>query len=529
MLERDFMKPGKSVALAENAMVATSHPQATIAALDVMRAGGNAVDAAIAAVALQGVIDPHMTGIGGDCFALYTPAGGAPVAVNGSGRSPAATTLDAFLEKRLTAIPDGTVASVTVPGAVDAWCHLSAAYGRAGLERILQPAIAAAEKGFTITPRVALDWARYADRLHPYPASVAQFLPGGRAPVTGDRLDNPALAATLRKIARDGRKAFYEGEVLDDMLTVLNGLGGLHAAEDFAATATTVSDTICADYRGRTLHECPPNGQGLAALIMARLLDGFDLSDPALSAADRIHLLAEATKTAYRQRDAWIADRDAMTVTVDEILAEPRIAALRDRISMDRASDPAVLDMPVHRDTVCVTVADRDGNVISLINSIFFAFGSGIYAPKAGVLLQNRGCGFSLEPDHPNVIGPSKRPFHTIIPAMLFDGDKPILSFGVMGGQYQATGHAHCVSQVIDRDFDIQMASDQPRSFFTEGAISLEPTIDDAVRAELEARGHKTRWADEPLGGCQAVWIDHERGVLWGASDHRKDGIALGY
>ncbi|MBK5950471.1 gamma-glutamyltransferase [Rhodobium orientis] len=529
MVERDFMKPGKSVALAADAMVATSHPQATLAALDILRAGGNAVDAAIAAVALQGVIDPHMTGIGGDCFALYTPAGGEPVAVNGSGRAPAAATADHYRDKGMTGIPDGTADAVTVPGAVDAWCRLSDSYGRAGLDRILQPAIAAAEAGFTITPRVALDWARYADRLSPYPASVAQFLPGGRAPVTGDRLANPSLARTLRAIARAGRQAFYDGEAVDDMLAVLNGLGGLHTAEDFAATATTISPTISAPYRGCTLHECPPNGQGLAALIMARLLDGFDLADPSLSATDRIHILAEATKTAYRQRDAFVADPDAMTVTVGDLLAEARIAALRDRISMDTASDPADLDMPVHRDTVYVSVADGDGNVISLINSVFFAFGSGIYAPEAGVLFQNRGCGFSLEPGHPNEIGPSKRPFHTIIPAMLFDKDKPVLSFGVMGGQYQATGHAHFISEVIDRGFDIQMASDQPRSFFTEGAISLEPTIDDTVRAELEARGHRTRWADEPLGGCQAVRIDRERGVLWGASDHRKDGIALGY
>ena len=418
---------------------------------------------------------------------------------------------------------------MTVPGAVDAWCHLSETHGRIGLDRVLQPAIAAAETGFTITPRVALDWARYADRLRPYPASEQQFLPGGRAPVIGDRLSNPTLAATLRRIGREGRSAFYEGEIAEDMLATLQSLGGLHSAEDFANTRTTESATITADYRGYTLHECPPNGQGLAALIMAGLLDGFDLSDSAVSATDRIHLLAEATKAAYRQRDALIADPDAMTVTVDEVLAATRIAAMREKISMDRASFREELDMPVHRDTVYVSVADRDGNVVSLINSLFFAFGSGIYAPKAGVLLQNRGCGFSLDPEHPNVIGPSKRPFHTIIPAMLFDKDKPVLSFGVMGGQYQATGHAHFVSQIIDRDFDIQMASDQPRSFFTEGAISLEPTIGDGIRAELEARGHRTRWADEPLGGCQAVQIDHERGVLWGASDHRKDGIALGY
>ena len=529
MLERDFMKPGKSVALAENAMAATSHPQATLAALDILRAGGNAVDAAIAAVALQCVVDPHMTGIGGDCFALYAPASGPLVCINGSGRAPAAATLDTFLAEGFAQIPDGSVHAVTIPGAVDAWSRLSEAHGRLGLDRILQPAIAAAEDGFTITPRVALDWARYASRVAAYPDSARQFLPDGRAPVTGDRLKNPALAATLRKIAREGRNAFYEGEVADDILTTLKSLGGLHEAEDFARYRSMETQPIAADYRGYSLNECPPNGQGLAALIMLRILDGFELSDRALSEADRMHLLAEATKMAYRQRDQLIADPDAMTVSVEDVLSEQTIGRMRAQISLDRATSAEDLDIPVHRDTVYVTVVDRDGNAMSLINSLFFAFGSGIYAARSGVLLQNRGTGFSLKPGHPNAIGPRKLPFHTIIPGMLMKDGQPAMSFGVMGGQYQATGHAHLISQVVDRGLDIQMASDQPRSFFTEGALSLEPTISEETKANLEARGHKTRWADEPLGGCQAIWIDRERGVLWGASDHRKDGIALGY
>ncbi|WP_173089105.1 gamma-glutamyltransferase [Devosia sp. 1635] len=529
MPERDFMVPGKSVALAQNGMAATSHPLTTLTAVEILKAGGNAVDAAIAAVALQGVIDPHMTGIGGDCFALYAPASGTMVAYNGSGRSPRAATLDTYLDMGWTSIPDLSVHAVTVPGAVDTWCRLSAEHGKLGLDRILQPAIEAAENGFTIPPRVALDWARYANRVAGHPDAAEQFLPGGHAPRTGDRLSNPALAATLRRIARDGRSAFYEGEVAEDIVATLRAAGGLHDAADLASFAAETTRPITAAYRDHVLHECPPNGQGLAALIIARLLEGFDMADTSLTDADRIHLLAEATKAAYRQRDALIADPAGMTVSVEEVLADINIDALRARISLDRVTSVQSWDLPVHRDTVYISVVDRDGNAMSLINSLFFSFGSGIYAKKAGVLLQNRGAGFSLKPGHPNAMAPGKRPFHTIIPAMVSKDGKPVSSFGVMGGQYQATGHAHFLSQVLDRGHDVQAASDQPRSFFTEGAISLEPTIDAETKADLEARGHRTRWADEPLGGCQAIWIDHERGVLWGASDHRKDGIALGY
>jgi len=529
MQSRDFFRPGRSVAISDRGMAATSHPQATLAAVDILRAGGSAVDAAVAAVALQSVIDPHMTGIGGDCFALYSPAGGKPVSLNGSGRAPKKVELDYFIDRGMTSIPDDSPHAVTVPGAVDAWCRLVSAYGRLDMERVLAPAIAAAEKGYCITPRVELDWVRYGDRVGKFPASAAYFLPNGRAPRTGERMTNPALAATLRRIARDGRDAFYKGTVAAEIVEVLQSFGGFHEESDFAEFAGFETSPISVKYRGRDLLECPPNGQGLAALLIARILDGFDLRDPKLSEADRIHLLAEASKAAYAKRDEIIADPVHMTADLDILLSDRSIEAIRRQISLDKASACLDWDGPVHKDTVYVSVVDRDGNAISLINSIFFAFGSGIYAPRSGVLLQNRGAGFVVKKGHPNAIGPGKLPFHTIIPAMLAEGGKTRMSFGVMGGQYQAVGHAHMLSQILDRDLDPQQASDQPRSFWYNGKLSLEPTISEEVRLDLERRGHVTEWADEPLGGAQAIYIDHERGVLLGASDHRKDGIALGY
>lgn len=529
MQQRDFFKPGRSVAVSDKGMAATSHPLATLAAVDILREGGSAVDAAVAAVALQCVIDPHMTGIGGDCFALYAPAGGTPVALNGSGRAPQRAKLDYFLEQGLTAIPDDSPHAVTIPGAIDAWCRLIGAYGRFDMGRVLAPAIAAAEEGYCITPRVELDWHRYSSRVAKYPASSAYFLPHGQAPRTGQRVTNPALAATLKAVAREDRDAFYRGRVAEEITKLLQSLGGLHEESDFADYKAFETTPISGKFRGRDLLECPPNGQGLAALLITRILDGFDLRDPKLSDADRIHLHAEATKAGYAMRDQLISDPEYLTFDIDALLSDRSIAAMRAKISLERAADASVWDGPTHRDTVYVSVVDRDGNAISLINSVFFPFGSGIYAPGCGVLLQNRGAGFVLKPGHPNAIGPGKLPFHTIIPGMLMENGKVRMSFGVMGGQYQAAGHAHMLTQILDRDLDPQQASDQPRSFCFGGKLSLEPTISEETRRDLERRGHVVEWADEPIGGAQAIMIDHERGVLLGASDHRKDGVALGY
>lgn len=525
---RNFLKPGRSLAVAENGMAATSHPAATLAALDILRAGGNAIDAAIAAVALQGVVDPHMTGIGGDCFVLYSQPGKPLVALNGSGRAPAGISLDWLLGQGITALPDYSPHVVTIPGAVDAWCRLSADYGRKSIDEVLQPAIEAAENGYVIHPRVAHDWKRFAERVGRY-AAAPLYLPGGEPPKIGSRISLPALGRTLKRIGREGRDAFYSGAVAEEIVATLRGLGGLHAIEDFAAQTSNYVEPISANYRGHTLHECPPNGQGLTALIIARILEGFDLKGESLSEADRIHLFAEATKAAYMQRNRLVADPDFAPFDVSEVLSDAAIAALRKPITLEKAQDAAIWDGPIHRDTVYLTVVDRDRNAVSFINSLFNAFGSGIFAPECGVLLQNRGSGFNLIKGHPNAIGPRKRPLHTIIPGMLSRNGRTVMSFGVMGGQFQSTGHAQIMSNILDRGDNPQAASDRPRSFYVDGGLSLEPTVDAGIADDLKRRGHRVVIAEEPLGGCQAIWIDEESGVLLGGSDHRKDGLALGY
>jgi gamma-glutamyltranspeptidase/glutathione hydrolase len=524
---RDFIIPSRSVAVGERGMAATSHPQATLAALDILKAGGNAMDAALAAVALQGVVEPQMTGIGGDCFVIYAPKAGTPVSLNGSGRTPAATDLAAVMATGATALAPTAVEGVTVPGAVDAWCRLHAAHGSKSLEEIFAPAIAAAENGFRITPRVASDWTKFRARLESHPATAAHFLPGGAAPAIGDRRSQPALGRTLRRIAREGRAAFYDGEVAEELVAVLRARGGVHTAADFAAHRAEDVTPISASYRGYDVLECPPNGQGLAALMILRILEGTDIK--ALPEADRIHLLAEASKAAYRARDAFFCDPSHGEVNAAHFLSGGYIGAIRNRISLTRATAAVDWDDIEHTDTVYVTVVDRDLNAVSFINSLFNPFGSGIYAPKSGVLLHNRGWGFRLKPGHPNALGPNKRPMHTIIPGMVMQDGRCVMPFGVMGGHYQATGHGNFLSNVFDLGMDIQAASEAPRSFAFDGVLSLEPTFAKETGARLAARGHDVRWADAPLGGCQAIWIDHARGVLLGATDHRKDGVALGF
>jgi gamma-glutamyltranspeptidase/glutathione hydrolase len=360
-------------------------------------------------------------------------------------------------------------------------------------------------------------------------AAAKLYLPGGKPPGVGDKLHHLALARTLRRIAREGRAAFYDGEVADELATCLAALGGFHTREDFASHVSNYCDPISAGYRGHDVFECPPNGQGLAALLILRILEGINLADASLGEADRIHLLAEATKAAYGVRDALIADPDHQPFDIAALLGDAAIGRLRAKITLDQALDAAAWEGPEHRDTVYLCVVDKDRNAVSFINSLFAAFGSGIYAPKSGVLLQNRGTGFRVKRGHPNAIAPRKRPLHTIIPGMLCRDGRAVMPFGVMGGQFQAAGHAHILSQMLDRGDDPQQASDRPRTFSIEGALSLETTIEPSVREELAKRGHRTAWAPDPLGGCQAIFIDEARGVLLGGSDHRKDGMAQGY
>jgi gamma-glutamyltranspeptidase / glutathione hydrolase len=526
---RDFSKPQRSVAIAENGMAATSVPAATMAALDMLRNGGNAVDAAIAAVAMLSVIEPAMTGIGGDCFALYSPRGGMPVALNGSGRAPAAATTEWYGERGFIGIPVVSPHAVTVPGAVDAWLQLHGDHGRKDIGAVLAPAIKAAEEGFRVTPRVAYDWMVGAERLRHDPAAAQQYLPGGAAPVTGDLFRHPALGATLRRIARDGRAAFYEGEVASEIVACLRKLGGLQTVDDFAAQRCDYVTPISTAYRGTDVFECPPGGQGIIALVMLRTLSGYDLASTRWSEADRIHLLAEATKAAYALRDAYLCDPDFHRLPIEDFLSEERAARTRAAITLERALPVAHWEPAGHRDTTYLCVVDRDRNAVSLINSIFNGFGSGIHAPRSGVLLHNRGSGFRTTPGHPNAIAPRKRPMHTIIPAMAMKEGRAVMPFGVMGADYQAVGHVHLLSEMLDRGRDPQQAIDAPRSHATSDALLLEPTISREVAADLARRGHRIEWVQTPLGGAQAIEIDWRRGVLIGASEPRKDGCALGY
>jgi gamma-glutamyltranspeptidase/glutathione hydrolase len=527
---RDFQLPGRSTAYAQHGMAATSHPLATLTALDVLRAGGNAIDAAIAAVAVQCVVDPHMTGIGGDCFALFAPSSGGVIGVNGSGRAPRAISAEALLGQGLSHIDPPTPHCVTVPGAVSAWGLMAERFGTRGLDELLRPAIACAEDGFVVTPRVAYDWGRHAERLAHSPGGAALYLPGGKPPSAGRTLRMPALGRTLRRIAGQGARAFYEGEIAARMVATLKGFGGLHEIEDFASAQAELVEPIHTRYRDVQVYECPPNGQGIVALLLLNLLEGFDPGKLEPLGDQRFHLQAEATKLAFRERDRHLADPAHAEVPVARLLDKAYAAELRDSIDPERAAGEAPAPLvDAHQDTVYLTVVDRDLNAVSFINSIYDAFGSGLVCPDTGVIFHSRGRSFRLTEGHPNRLAPGKRPMHTIIPGMAFRGGELWMSFGVMGGDYQPVGHAHLVANMVDFGMDPQAAIDAPRAMAYPADLAVERGISMATRSGLEVRGHRVVDAPAPLGGGQAIVIDRQRGVLIGGSDPRKDGLALGW
>ncbi|MFL5037115.1 MAG: gamma-glutamyltransferase family protein [Microvirga sp.] len=527
-MTRDFHRPGRSAVYGASAMIATSHPKASLAGIEILRRGGSAVDAAIAATALLGVIEPGMTGIGGDCFAIVAKPGAEPVTINGSGRSPAGATLDFAAEQGVAEIADNAPLAVTVPGAVDAWCRLHADYGRLDLTEVLEPAARHAKEGYPVAPRVAFDWGRNAERLRRLPATAAAFLPGGQAPREGDVHRQPALGATLEKIGRDGRAAFYDGAVADDIVATLKALGGPHTHDDLAAQTSDYAPPIAAAFAGHDILECPPNGQGAAALLLLRALEGWPALEAANDAGERAHLFAKATRGAYFLRDRALTDPAAMPTTIEDFLSERSVAFVRDYAAAPAPAKPAAV-APWETDTTCLSVVDRDGLAVSFINSLFNAFGSTILAAKSGVMLHCRGTSFRIDPKHPNRLAPRKRPMHTIIPGMVAKGGRAVMPFGVMGGQYQSAGHADFLARLLRDGLDLQAAIDAPRMFAHGPAVQVENGVDDAVVRHLEARGHKTERTPTPLGGAQAIWIDHARGVLIGGSDPRKDGCALGY
>ena len=531
-----LVKPGRSVVRSQHAMVASSQPLASQVGLDVLKRGGNAVDAAIAMAAMLNVTEPMMTGIGGDAFMLvYWSRTKELKGLNASGRAPRALNLDYFAKKKIARMPDFGMETVTVPGAFDGWVTLLEKYGTMKLADLFGPAIECAENGFPVMEKTAEDWNAEVTRLKQNPAAATNYLVEGRAPRAGEIFRNPNLARTLRALARGGRDAFYKGEIARAIVDYCEKNGGFISLSDLAAHKSDWVEPISTNYRGYTVYEIPPNGQGLTALLTLNILEGFDLA--ALSAQpDRYyHTLIEATKLAFADRNRYIADPAFSKVPVDELLSKDYAAKRRALIRPNKALDsPPPGEINLGSDTTYFTVVDKDGNAVSFINSLFDAFGSGIAAGDTGIVLQNRGTSFSLDRSHPNHLEPGKRPFHTIIPAMVFKDDKLFMSFGVMGGGIQPQGHVQVLVNIIDLGMGLQQALDAPRYRYMSGKdVLLEDEIGARVIARLLALGH--RRASPPgvlrssMGGGQAIMIDQVNKTLMGASDPRKDGLAIGY
>ncbi len=531
MSYRDFELCGHSEAVAANGMAATSHPAATLAAIDVLREGGNAIDAAVCAAAVQAVVEPTQTGIGGDCFAmLMRPGDQKPIAINGSGWSPKAISLELFANSGVQEIPIESPHSVTIPGAVSAWEVLIQNHGRLPWGRVLEPAIELAEKGSCIPERLSRDWSRQESKLKRTEAAASLFLFDGTTPLTGTLHKQPALARTLGAVSAGGAAEFYRGRIAADLTATLQEHGGVHTIDDFAEFASEYVEPIFVDYRGYRLWECPPNGQGIVAMLMARGLDGFNLSGwPALS-SQRCHVQAEFARLAYAARDAFVADPRTGKVPVDWLLSDAHAHQMRQKVSLNsRIGSLQISNERPHSDTVFICVVDRDRNAVALINSIFEDFGSGIVCPRTGIVLHNRGSSFSLKPGHPNVLAGRKRPMHTIIPAMLARGDRPVMTFGVTGAHFQPIGQIQILTNVLDYGMSIQRAIDHPRMFARDDTFEVERTVPEHVAEALRELGHNVTRPANPLGTAQAIWIDYERGILRGGADGRRDGIALGY
>ncbi len=525
---RNFHLPGRSPVYAANGMCAASHPLASKTAVSILEAGGNAVDAAIAAAMVLGIAEPQMTGLGGDCFALVKlPGSEEVVALNGSGRAPAGLSAEALRAAGHSKMPVHGPEAVTVPGAVDALCHMHDSWGKLEMGAVLAPSIRYAEEGIPVAPRVALDWRED----HGILGETARgfYLTDGVPPRMGQVFRAPGQAEVLRRIAAQGRAGFYEGEVAADMVAALRAAGGCHTAEDFAATCCSRGVPISGRYWDMELLEHAPNGQGATAILMANILNHFDMAQNDPIDPWRAHLEIEATKLAYDARDRFLADPDHMR-RLDHMLSDSTAASLAALIDEEKAN-PMWLDQAgeVHRETVYLCVVDRDLMAVSLIVSIFHSFGSGIASPEFGILLHNRGAGFSLEPGHPNEAAGGKRPMHTIIPAMLREGGKLSTVFGVMGGAYQPVGHIRFLTNLADFGMPLQDAIDAPRCFWENGTVMLEGGYPRAVGMELGHMGHEIGYRDRPLGGAQAIRIDYRNGIFEGASDPRKDGCALGW
>jgi gamma-glutamyltranspeptidase/glutathione hydrolase len=532
----------RSAVMARQGMAATSQPLATAAAIRILQQGGNAVDAAIAANAVLGVVEPMSCGLGGDLFAIIWDAKTRRlVGLNASGRSPAAATIELFQSKGLSEIPTHGPLSWSVPGCVDGWDQLLTRFGTKTWSELLAPAIAYAETGFPVSEIIAAEWRAGEPSLKAIATSAACFFPGGHAPAAGSIFRNPGLARSLRLIARDGKNAFYRGPLANTIVRYSQSAGGLFAQADFSGHVSTFVDPVSTKYRGYDIWELPPNGQGIAVLEMLNLLEPFDLKRLGPQSADALHLLIEAKKLAYEDRARFYADPDFGPLPTTSLISKSYAQARRADLKPDRANSHPTPGDPRQADTIYLTVVDHDFNCVSLIQSNFHGFGSHHVPGDLGFVLQNRGCSFALDPKHLNRLDPRKRPFHTIIPGFITKDGKPWLSFGLMGGDMQAQGHAQVICNLIDFGMDVQEAGDAPRfrHFGSSeptgqpakdgGVVALESGISAEVRRRLQAKGHKLGEAPGTFGGYQAIRIDLEHGILIGGSDPRKDGAAMGY
>jgi gamma-glutamyltranspeptidase/glutathione hydrolase len=535
----------RSVTVARHGMVAAEHPLAVQVGVEVLRRGGSAVDAAIAVNAALGLMEPTSCGLGGDLFAMvWDPGTGKLYGLNGSGRAPLALTPD-----KVPPLPDGTIPvyspyAWTVPGCADAWFELHKRFGRLPMKELLLPAIAYAREGVPVPQVIAGSWARSVARFKDKPGFAEVFLPGGKAPAEGDPFANPALAHTLELLAAGGRDAFYNGEIAEKIVAYSRKEGGFFSAEDFTCHTSEWQEPISTTYRGVTLWELPPNGQGLAALEMLNILERFDLKAIGRDTPDFWHVIVEAKKLAFADRATYYADPAFSPAPVAALLDKGYAERQAKRIDMKRAAksvepgDPALQ----RGDTTFLVTADERGMMVALIQSNYTGFGSGYVIPELGFGLHSRGALFSLKAGHPNVLAPGKRPFHTIIPAFLGKDGVPDMAFGVMGGDMQPQGHAQIVVNLVDFGMNVQEAGDAPRIYHTDdteptgtvmtngGVLSLESGIPQDVRQALIRRGHKLVESNGIVfGGYQAIRRDPKTGVYFGATESRKDGFAAGY
>jgi gamma-glutamyltranspeptidase len=540
-IPESFPQQNRPVTMAPHGMVTSPHYLASQAGVDILKKGGSAVDAAIATNSVLNVVYPHMCGVGGDGFWLIYDASKKDLAfLNASGRSPYAATMEFFRQAGMASIPLRGLLPVTVPGAVDGWFEAHGRYGKLPISSILEPAIGYARKGFPVSHILSFKIYEAAAELTKFPDSAALFLPGGEPPRPGALLTNPNLARTLEKIAREGKDVFYKGEIARSIAGFSKENGGLLREKDFQDMKSTWGKPASTAYRDYTVFETPPNSQGITALLILNILEGYDLASMGHLSADSTHLLVEAKKLAFADRNHFISDPERMEISPDLLLSKDYAARRRALIRMDQAMDVT----EVHpgnfgRDTIYLCVIDERGNAVSLIQSLYFSFGSAVVAGKTGILLQNRGAYFSLNPRHVNRLEPHKRTFHTLMASMTFKGDELFMLFGTSGADGQPQTHAQVMTAIFDYGLNIQSAIEAPRWLSgrylvnqPEGTLTLEGRFPPAVLEELKKRGHRAEKAEswvQIMGCAHGIVIDPENGVRMGGSDPRADGFAIGY